>query len=125
MNDAASLRAPSSTGVPVAAEDERVSVILPTYREAENLPALVPRIFGAYHERLFAVEKTTIMFSPTELRFAAPKGAQGPQGPLLDALDRELGALKADKRSVYYRSLNVWIEGVRTLVATARKQAAA
>jgi sigma-B regulation protein RsbU (phosphoserine phosphatase) len=75
--------------------------------------ALVPRIFGAYHERLFAVEKTTIMFSPTELRFAAPKRAQG---PLLETLDRELRALKADKRSAYYRALNVWIEGVRTLV---------
>ena len=91
-----------------------------SYRETLRLvaegraeAALVPRIFGAYHERLFAVEKTTIMFSPTELRFAAPKGTQG---PLLETLDRELGALKADKRSAYYRALNVWIEGVRTLV---------
>jgi phosphoserine phosphatase RsbU/P len=91
-----------------------------SYRETLRLvaegraeAALVPRIFGAYHERLFAVEKTTIMFSPTELRFAAPKGMQG---PLLETLDRELGALKADKRSAYYRALNVWIEGVRTLV---------
>src|SRR5258706_187866 len=91
-----------------------------SYRETLRLvaegraeAALVPRIFGAYHERLFAVEKTTIMFSPTELRFAAPKGTQG---PLLATLDRELRALKADKRSAYYRALNVWIEGVRTLV---------
>ena len=91
-----------------------------SYRETLQLvaegraeAALVPRIFGAYHERVFAVEKTTIMFSPTELRFAAPKGMQG---PLLETLDRELGALKADKRSAYYRALNVWIEGVRTLV---------
>ncbi len=91
-----------------------------SYRETLRLvaeghaeAALVPRIFGAYHERLFAVEKTTIMFSPTELRFAAPKGTQG---PLLETLDRELRALKADKRSAYYRALNVWIEGVRTLV---------
>jgi ABC-type amino acid transport substrate-binding protein len=91
-----------------------------SYRETLRLvaegraeAALVPRIFGAYHERLFAVEKTTIMFSPTELRFAARKGTQG---PLLETLDRELRALKADKRSAYYRALNVWIEGVRTLV---------
>jgi serine phosphatase RsbU (regulator of sigma subunit)/anti-sigma regulatory factor (Ser/Thr protein kinase) len=91
-----------------------------SYREALRLvaegraeAALVPRIFGAYHERLFAVEKTTIMWSPTELRFAAPKGMQG---PLLETLDRELAALKTDKRSAYYRALNVWIEGVRTLV---------
>ena len=91
-----------------------------SYRETLQLvaegraeAALVSRIFGAHHERLFAVEKTTIMFSPTELRFGAPKGTQG---PLLGALDQELTALKADKRSPYYRSLNVWIEGVRTLV---------
>jgi phosphoserine phosphatase RsbU/P len=97
-----------------------IFVEVDSYRETLRLvaegraeAALVPRIFGAHHERLFAVEKTTIMFSPTELRFAAPKGSQG---PLLETLDRELRALKADKRSAYYRALNVWIEGVRTLV---------
>ena len=75
--------------------------------------ALVPRLFGAYHERTFDIQRTSIMFSPTELRFAAPKGKRR---ELLAALDRSLTELKADKRSVYYRSLNVWIEGVQTLV---------
>jgi serine phosphatase RsbU (regulator of sigma subunit) len=75
--------------------------------------ALVPRIFGAYHERNFDIQKSSIMFSPTELRFAAPKGKRR---ELLAALDRHLTELKADKRSVYYHSLNMWIEGVQTLV---------
>ncbi len=75
--------------------------------------ALVPRIFGAYHERGFDIQRSTIMFSPTELRFAAPKGKQP---GILAALDRHLTALKADKRSIYYRSLTVWTEGVRILV---------
>jgi sigma-B regulation protein RsbU (phosphoserine phosphatase) len=75
--------------------------------------ALVPRIFGAYHERDGTLERTTIMFSPVELRFAAPKGRQR---EILATLDRRLVALKADKGSVYHRSLGVWLEGVRTLV---------
>ena len=75
--------------------------------------ALVPRLFGAFHERQLHIQKSTIMFSPTELRFAAPKGKQR---ELLAAIDRSLTAMKADKRSDYYRSLNVWIEGVQTLV---------
>ena len=75
--------------------------------------ALVPRIFGAYQERSSTLEKTSIMFSPVELRFAAPQGT-GKQ--ILAALDRHLAAMKADKRSMYYRSLGVWLEGVRTLV---------
>ncbi|HSB80561.1 MAG TPA: SpoIIE family protein phosphatase [Candidatus Methylomirabilis sp.] len=75
--------------------------------------ALVPRLFGAFHERQLRIQKSTIMFSPTELRFAAPKGKQR---ELLAAIDRSLTAMKADKRSDYYRSLNVWIEGVQTLV---------
>src|SRR5262247_3361043 len=74
--------------------------------------ALVPRIFGAWAARGSNAEKTSIMFSPVELRFAAPAG-RGKE--VLDALDRHLVALKADKGSVYHRSLRVWLEGVRTL----------
>jgi sigma-B regulation protein RsbU (phosphoserine phosphatase) len=74
--------------------------------------ALVPRIFGAWAGRNSKAEKTSIMFSPVELRFAAPKG-RGKE--VLDALDRRLVALKADKGSVYHRSIRAWLEGVRTL----------
>jgi ABC-type amino acid transport substrate-binding protein/anti-sigma regulatory factor (Ser/Thr protein kinase) len=74
--------------------------------------ALVPRIFGAWAGRGSKAEKTSIMFSPVELRFAAPKG-RGKE--VLDALDRHLVVLKADKGSIYYRSIRAWLEGVRTL----------
>jgi serine phosphatase RsbU (regulator of sigma subunit)/ABC-type amino acid transport substrate-binding protein/anti-sigma regulatory factor (Ser/Thr protein kinase) len=90
------------------------------YRDALRLvtegradAALVPRIFGAFAERDHAVEKTSILFKLVELRFAAPKGRHA---EILAALDRRLVALKADKRSVYHRSLGVWLEGVRWLV---------
>jgi len=81
--------------------------------EGQADAALVPRIFGAYHNRAGKLEKTSIMFSPVELRFAAPKGRQA---ETLATLDRYLVAMKADKRSLYNSSLVVWLEGVRTLV---------
>src|SRR5262249_16183492 len=56
--------------------------------------ALVPRIFGAYYDRGGKLEKTSIMFSPVEPRFAAPKGRHA---DVLAALDRHLVAMKADK----------------------------
>src|SRR5262249_11942975 len=80
--------------------------------EGQADAALVPRIFGAWAARGSKAEKTSIMFSPVELRFAAPKG-RGKE--VLDALDRHLTALKADKGSIYHRSIRVWLEGVRTL----------
>src|SRR5262249_54109784 len=80
--------------------------------EGQADAALVPRIFGAWAARGSNAEKTSIMFSPVELRFAAPAG-RGKE--VLDALDRHLVALKADKGSVYHRSIRVWLEGVRTL----------
>jgi serine phosphatase RsbU (regulator of sigma subunit)/ABC-type amino acid transport substrate-binding protein/anti-sigma regulatory factor (Ser/Thr protein kinase) len=95
-------------------------VELPDYMDALTLlaegkadAALVPRIFGSYHEKQLSIEKTAIMFSPRELRFAAPKG-KGRE--LLSALDRHLAELKSDKRSVYHRSLNVWVEGVQSII---------
>src|SRR5262245_64405352 len=48
--------------------------------------ALVPRIFGAWAGRGSKAEKTSIMFSPVELRFAAPKGRRK---EILDALRSE------------------------------------
>jgi serine phosphatase RsbU (regulator of sigma subunit)/ABC-type amino acid transport substrate-binding protein/anti-sigma regulatory factor (Ser/Thr protein kinase) len=81
--------------------------------QGEADAALVPRIFGAYAERSNTLTKTTIMFSPVQLRFAATKGRHQ---DILDALDRHLVALKADKRSVYHRSIRRWIEGVQSLI---------
>ncbi len=74
---------------------------------------LVPRIFGAYHEAAHRVARTSLMFGPTELRFAASKGAGQ---ALIPALDRHLAAMKAARNSVYHRSQSYWIEGVRTLM---------
>jgi len=81
--------------------------------EGKTDAALVSRLFGSYYQKDLPIEKSPIMFHPTELRFAVPKGRNK---QLADALDRHLALLKADKRSAYYSSLNVWVEGVQTLV---------
>jgi ABC-type amino acid transport substrate-binding protein len=74
---------------------------------------IVNRIFGAYHGEAYQIEKSPINFSPVELRFAAPKNMSQ---SFIDSIDSHLKKLKEDQHSVYYRSLNLWIEGVHKLV---------
>ncbi|MHC4791636.1 MAG: transporter substrate-binding domain-containing protein, partial [Planctomycetota bacterium] len=74
---------------------------------------IVSRIYGMYHEKDYQIKKSPINFSPVELRFAASKGVGG---PIIDSIDRHLKELKKDQHSIYYRSLNLWIEGVHKLV---------
>jgi PAS domain S-box-containing protein len=64
---------------------------------------VVNRIFGLTHSRQFNVEKTTIIFNPIEIRYAAPKGKNG---DLLAVIDTHLKALKADRKSIFYQSFN-------------------
>ena len=62
--------------------------------------------YGAMHFRGFGLENTAILFNPSALFFAAPKGTNR---DLLDAIDVHLQALKSDPQSAYYRSLERWI----------------
>jgi sigma-B regulation protein RsbU (phosphoserine phosphatase) len=66
-----------------------------------------------YHEKNYQIKKSPINFSPVELRFAAPRDLNG---PFIDSIDRHLRELKKDQHSIYYRSLNLWTEGVHKLV---------
>jgi signal transduction histidine kinase len=63
------------------------------------------RFYGAKHALPFRIEETAIIFSPTQLFFAAPRTGRG---DLLAAIDRNLRAMKADSSSVYYTSLRHW-----------------
>ena len=58
-------------------------------RGARAEAALVPRIFGAYHERLFAVEKRPPSCSVPPSCASPPRMGAGPPA---STLDRELGA---------------------------------
>ena len=68
------------------------------------------RFYGVRHAAAAGLEDTAIIFSPTALYFAAPRGGDG---KVLAAIDRRLAALKKDPGSAYYASLRRWTaEGV-------------
>jgi ABC-type amino acid transport substrate-binding protein len=70
------------------------------------------RFFGVRNAARYGLEDTAIIFSPSKLFFATPKG---PHAPLLAAIDQHLLELKKNSDSVYYRSLRRWsVDEVRT-----------
>jgi sigma-B regulation protein RsbU (phosphoserine phosphatase) len=75
--------------------------------------AIVPRIFGKYHEGKYRVKASAMNFGPVELRFAAPKGRDP---AFIKAIDKHMKALKQNKNSVYYQSLDGWLEGSSKIV---------
>ncbi|ABW69073.1 ATP-binding protein [Desulfosudis oleivorans] len=67
--------------------------------------AVTNRFYGLMHAKRFGLEDTAIVFNPSNLFFAAPKGKHA---DLLSAIDTHLEVLKADSGSVYYQSLKKW-----------------
>lgn len=65
------------------------------------------RFFGVRNARTYRLVDTAIIFSPTQLYFAAPPSAD-PE--LLAGIDRQLVRLKKDSKSAYYKSLRRWTE---------------
>ncbi|MBF0461309.1 MAG: transporter substrate-binding domain-containing protein [Magnetococcales bacterium] len=85
-----------------------------SYEEALNRVArhevdagVVNHVFGLLNEGRQAVRASSILFNPTHVVFAAPKGTRR---ALLQAIDRHLIQWKADKESVYYRALERWLQ---------------
>lgn len=74
---------------------------------------IVPRFYGEYNESKSKIEKTLINFSPVELRFAVLKGENN---HIIRAIDKHLKELKSHKNSIYYKSLDLWLEGVNKVV---------
>ena len=71
---------------------------------------IVPRLYGAFDEKRFKVNRSPISFSPVERCFAV---ARGRNSDILTALDACLRKLKADPHSIYHQSMNRWTAGVR------------
>ncbi len=70
----------------------------------EAAAGVVNRVFGLQNESQHAVERTPILFNPSEIRFALPKG--GPLTPvLIEQIDGRLAQWKADPNSPYYQIL--------------------
>ena len=77
-------------------------------READA--GVVNNIFGSYFEKEYNVARSPVLFSPSQLRFAFPKGSPRGAG-LKAALDARLRALKADPQSFYYRAMDTHLYG--------------
>ena len=67
--------------------------------------AITNRFHGLTHVKKYGLEDTAIIFYPSELYFAAPKGNRE---KLLVTLDSNLTSLKKNPNSIYYESLKRW-----------------
>ncbi|MBN2254811.1 MAG: PAS domain S-box protein, partial [Deltaproteobacteria bacterium] len=65
--------------------------------------AIVDRLYGIIHAKDRNVEKTTIIFSPVEFRYAVRKNING---KIISAIDYHVDALKKNPYSIYYRLLH-------------------
>ncbi|MDR3554179.1 MAG: PAS domain S-box protein [Syntrophobacteraceae bacterium] len=63
------------------------------------------RFFGLMKAREFGLQSTPVIFDPAPYFFAAPKKGSR---EVLEAIDRELAAMKVDPQSAYYASLRRW-----------------
>ncbi len=73
--------------------------------EGRTDAAITNRFFGARHMHQYEMEDTAVIFNPTRLFFAAPKSVDP---AILQAIDRNLRAMKEDPDSAYFRSLKKW-----------------
>ncbi len=67
--------------------------------------AITNRFFGLMHAEKYGLEDTAVIFSPTNLFYAAQRGNNA---PLLSAIDARLARLKQEPHSLYYQSLKRW-----------------
>jgi PAS domain S-box-containing protein len=69
---------------------------------------VVTKDFGDLNEKNFDITRTSIVIQPLSLRFAFTKGAS--QTPyLIETIDSDLKALKADPNSIYYQALDQYL----------------
>ena len=72
---------------------------------------IISRLYGLQQEDHYNVKRSTIICCPRNLYFAAPKNKNQ---ELIEKIDQHLYQLKRDDQSIYYTSLNKWIEGIST-----------
>ncbi len=72
-------------------------------RDGKADALMVNRIFGERNAGRFGMHKTSIIFSPMDIRYAVPKGSNR---DLLTAIDSNLKELQADEGSVYYKAVS-------------------
>ncbi|MCG8619515.1 MAG: PAS domain S-box protein [Desulfobacterales bacterium] len=68
---------------------------------------VVSRLFGHRHADDYGVEKSGVVFNPIRIQYAfAPDTDPG----VIRRIDHHISALKEDKSSIYYRSLDRWLD---------------
>jgi len=82
----------------------------------EVASGIVSRIFGQYHDDRYRIKTSQMNFGPVELRFAIPRGRAR---TILETIDNHLKSLKLRKNSIYYQSLDRWLEGASKIVLPA------
>jgi PAS domain S-box-containing protein len=77
-------------------------------RNGEADAGVVSKDFGYQQEDEFNVVRTAIIFQPSSLYFAFPKGSSLTPY-LIERIDSRMREMKADKDSIYYQALANWL----------------
>lgn len=86
-------------------EVDDYNTVLGMIADGKAQAGVVSRLFGQRHADLFGLEKSGVVFNPIPVHFAfAPETDPG----LIRRIDHHISALKEDKSSTYYRSLDRW-----------------
>ena len=70
--------------------------------------AVSNRFYGDYFYRSYGLRKTSVVFQPASVFFAADKGRNA---DLLAAIEKHVHSQRADSNSKYYESLRKWMAG--------------
>ncbi len=83
------------------------SSVLQSVADGHADAGVVSKIFAATQRKKYGLVSTGIIFNPFSVHFAAPKGLGN---GLLEVIDQNLYAWQNDNNSVYYQSLNRWLD---------------
>lgn len=68
--------------------------------------AVVNRLYGEKNKLKYSARGTSVLFNPIEMRYAVPLGKNQ---NLSHTIDTYIKLFKADKSSIYYKTLNKWL----------------
>lgn len=95
--------------------------VLQALNDGQADAGVVNNIFGSAAEKDFRVARSPVLFSPSQLRFAFPKGsARGRR--LAGTLDARLVELKQDPMSFFYRAMDRELFGAPEVREAARPE---
>lgn len=87
-------------------ETEDYRGVFTAVKEGMADAGVVSRLYGGQFAKTAGLAATPIVFLPTELRFAVPRGKNR---EIIDTIDEHLLVLKVESNSIYYQSLNYWL----------------